>query len=71
MSDQTTVHFAENSPEHVAYKLMGLIANAEKINLAGMGTNSNREWILKTYMQCLMSVKTPEYPNDVLRMHQN
>jgi len=69
MADQTTVHFAENSPEHVAYRLMTIIAHSEKVNLVGVNINSNREWILKTYMQCLMAVKTPEYPDDVLNMH--
>lgn len=71
MADQTTVHFAENSPEQVAYKLMGVIANAEKVNLNGVNINSSREWNLKTYMQCLMAVKTPQYPEDVLKMHEH
>lgn len=70
MADSTTVHIGENSPEQVAYKLMHNIANAEKVNLQGSAVNSSREWILKTYMQCLMAVKTPQYPGDVLEMHK-
>lgn len=71
MADQTTVHMGENSPEQVAYKLMNAIANAEKVHLTGVNINSNREWILKTYMQCLMAVRTPHYPDDVLKMHKD
>jgi hypothetical protein len=70
MADQTTVHMGENSPEQVAYKLMGIIAQAEKVNLTGVSVNSNRQWILKTYMQCLVAVRTPHYPDDVLKMHE-
>lgn len=71
MADQTTVHIAENSPEQVAYKLLRDIASAEKVNLHGMNVNSSRDWILKTYMQCLMAIKTPQYPEDVLKMHKD
>ena len=70
MADNTAVHIGENSPEHVAYKLMRDIAHAEKVVLAGAGINSNREWILRTYMQCLMAVKTPQYPGDIVGMHR-
>lgn len=65
MADNTTVHIGENSPEQVAYKLMRLIASAEKINMEGLGINSNRQWIIRTYCQCLMATRMPNYPDDV------
>jgi hypothetical protein len=33
MADQPMVHIGENSPEHVAYRLMQLIADVEQVNL--------------------------------------
>jgi hypothetical protein len=61
MADNTTVHIGENSPEQVAYKLMHDVARAEKITLAGMGTNSNRDWILDTYAKCIRVVRAAHY----------
>lgn len=52
MSENTVVHIGENSPEQIAYKLMHDIARAEKINLVGSNVNSNREWIIKTFIMC-------------------
>jgi hypothetical protein len=69
MSDNKVVQMGENSPEEVAYKLMRDIARAERIYLVGsMGAdvNSSREWILRTYCQCLQAVKTPYQPDEVV-----
>lgn len=58
MSDKPTVHIGENSPEQVAYKLLELIASAEKRETYGHGDHPvTREWVLKTYEQCLAVVK--------------
>lgn len=52
MADAPTVNLGENSAEYVAYRLMRDIAKAEKVKLEGVETNSNREWIIKTYVMC-------------------
>lgn len=59
MADQTTVHIGENSPEQVAFKLMQLIGSAENKPLHHATPAVSREWILTTYAQCLLTVKTP------------
>jgi len=56
MADTPVVNLGDNSAEHVAYKLMRHIANAEGVKLEGMGINSNREWIIKTYIMCRTAV---------------
>lgn len=68
MAGNTTLSVAENSPEYIAFRLMRDIASAEKVVLHGTGTNSSREWILKTYMQCLCAVRSPNALEDVLDM---
>lgn len=61
MADNTVVHLGENSPEQVAYKLMRDIARAEKKNLEGVSINSDRQWILSTYRECLKIARNPFY----------
>ncbi len=57
MTDQTTVHIGENSPEQVAFKLMSLVAEVEgRENYAHGAHPMDREWILRTYAQCLAVV---------------
>ena len=57
MSDNPVVHIGENSPEEVAFKLMQLIAGVEARESFGHGKHPmTREWILKTYEQCLAVV---------------
>ncbi|NCN86149.1 MAG: hypothetical protein GW822_12735 [Sphingomonadales bacterium] len=56
MTDAPVVHIGENSPEQVAYKLMKHIARAEKVQLEGININSDREWIIKTYIMCRTAV---------------
>jgi hypothetical protein len=60
------VHIGENSPEQVAYKLFNHIANAEKKVLVGPNPSANREWILRTYAQCLRTVNSPHNVQDHL-----
>jgi hypothetical protein len=66
MTENAVVHIGENSPEQVAYKLMRDIAIAEKIYLSGTSLNSNRDWIIRTYCQCLQAVRNPFVPDDVV-----
>lgn len=67
MADTTEVQIGENSPQQVAYKLMGAIASAEGKILHGQSTNSDREWILRTYAQCLYVVMNPHWVGDALK----
>ncbi|HXS50846.1 MAG TPA: hypothetical protein VN713_12085 [Sphingomicrobium sp.] len=62
----SVVHIGENSPEQVAYKLLNNIAQAEKKTLVGADANVTREWILRTYAQCLRTVNSPHNVNDYL-----
>lgn len=71
MSDKNIVHIGENSPEEVAHKLMMHVAAAEKVFLHGLNVNSSREWIIRTYCQCLMAVRTPQYPDDVVGAYKD
>lgn len=62
MADNTTVHIAENSAEQVAYKLFERVAAVENKRL--FHTNevadvADRKWILDTYAECLLAVKSP------------
>ena len=58
MAEANTVHIGENSPEHVAFNLMKLIADVEKREHYGHGKHPmTREWILKTYEQCISVVR--------------
>lgn len=57
MSDDA-VHFGENSPEQVAFKMMQMIASVEGREEYGHGKNPvDREWILRTYAQCIRAIK--------------
>lgn len=56
MAEPTAVHIGESSPEHVAYRLMELVAGAEAKTMAGADKNADRAWILDTYAECLKAV---------------
>jgi hypothetical protein len=55
----TTIYAGGESPEQVAYKLLGLVAQAEGQKLANAPTGKvpERKWILDTYAECLRAVK--------------
>lgn len=55
------VHIGENSPEEVAYKLLKTIASNERKTLSGNmePASADRKWLLDTYAECLIAVKTP------------
>jgi hypothetical protein len=71
MADETTIHIGENSPEQVAYKLMQQIAASEGFVLGGMGQRPNREWLIRTYSQCLYAIRNPQVPNRSINLYQN
>jgi siderophore synthetase component len=57
MAENTVVHIGENSPEHVAYRLLHDIANVEDKILHRSRDNpgkvADRKWVLDTYAECL------------------
>jgi len=57
MTDWSTVHCYESSPENVAFKLMLEIAKAEtkldRRHPSLRATAPDRQWILDTYSECL------------------
>lgn len=62
MSDKAVVHIGENSPEQVAFNLMRVIAHSEGLALAhSMGGTKlpDRNWLLDTYAECLLTVRDP------------
>lgn len=46
-----------DSPEAVALRLLELIATAEKKSLGSAETGADKDWILKTYGECLHAVR--------------
>jgi hypothetical protein len=64
MSENSTDHPTDESPESVAYRLMLLVADLENRTLHGNPSkdrvNADRQWILDTYAECLRAVKIPE-----------
>lgn len=68
MSDKSVIHMGENSPEQVAYKLMGQLARTDGYTLGGMGEAPPREWIIKTFSACLMAIRAPGYPEDAIAL---
>ncbi|AVA22480.1 hypothetical protein [Rhizobium sp. NXC24] len=68
MSDKSVVHIGENSPEEVAFKLFKMIAEVEKkATYASMGDLStgwapaDKDYILKTYGECITTVRDGWY----------
>lgn len=65
------VHIGENSPEEVAFRLMSIIMNVENRQPHGHGKLPvDREWVLRTYAQCMRAVKLPQMINDVVKEFQ-
>ena len=65
MSDKApVVHIGENSPEEVAFRLLGAIAHAEGksvLRANASGENPTGEWILDTYAECLQATLNHRY----------
>jgi hypothetical protein len=63
MADQATVHIGENSPEHVALRLLMTIASNEGKKIYGGptsgGSYADKEWLLTNYKDCLKAVRDP------------
>lgn len=59
MVDRSDLQFGENSPEHVAYRLMVCIADVEGISLSKAGKEklATRKWILDAYAESLDAVR--------------
>ena len=57
MADAPVVHIGENSPEHIAHRLMHEIAIVEGKSFQrspGQGfEKADRKWILDTFAECL------------------
>jgi hypothetical protein len=54
--DAPVFHFAENSPEQLAYQLMrDILLQIENKPIGQIG----RKWYLDTYAECLMAVRVP------------
>jgi hypothetical protein len=56
------VHFGENSPEYIAYKLLQEVMHTEGKTTSrgqlGPGlSNADRNYLLSTYQECLMAVR--------------
>jgi hypothetical protein len=56
------VHIGENSPEHVAYRLLLDIQRIERKVFSGgeikQGwSGADRKWVLDTYAECLQAAK--------------
>jgi len=67
MAGEPVVHIGENSPEHVAYQLFRHTATVEgKSFSAGDARSANREWILRTYYQCLVTVKGSGHIDNII-----
>jgi hypothetical protein len=63
MADAPVVHIGENSPEHVAYRLLRDVASVEGF-IFHKGSHSgdrtaDRKWILDTYAECLLAIQAP------------
>ena len=60
MADAPVVHIGENSPEHVAFELLRVMASTEDKQLGNWRSNGarpDRKWVLDTYSECLEAVK--------------
>ena len=58
---ETVLKLGEGTPEEVAFKLFQTIAMSEGKKVYGTGglKPADKEWVLKTYAECLMTVKNP------------
>jgi hypothetical protein len=59
VADHSVLQIGENSPEHVAYRLMERIADVEGVSLSKAGKEklATRKWILDVYAESLDAVK--------------
>jgi hypothetical protein len=59
-------HIGDVSPEYVAYRLLLDIARVEKKALTASAScqMADRKWILGTYAECLLTVRSPRWTDD-------
>ena len=65
MSDQRPViQAAHNTPEQVVLALFHMIANVERRAMhheaTGDGESADRDWILNTYSECILTIREPQ-----------
>lgn len=66
-NEAPVVHIGENSPEQIAYKLFRDIAAVEGRDLFANGNHPvDREWILRTFCQCMLTVRAHANINSVV-----
>jgi len=56
MAEDAPTHVGEDSPAHVAYKLLQTIASNENKSLhsaVGASATADRKWLVDTYAECL------------------
>ena len=63
MPDAPAVCVGDNSPEHIAYRLLSHVVAVEGMSLdnkpkAGL-KKANRKWILDAYAECLSAIRHP------------
>jgi hypothetical protein len=56
MADAPVVHIGENSPEHIAFKLMLFIQSADD----SIVSKTEKKSILDLYAECLNAVQRPD-----------
>ena len=61
MSDAKIVNAGENTPEHVAYVLLGMVMQSEgKVHYKSDGKQlADRKYLLDTYAECITAVRAP------------
>jgi hypothetical protein len=62
MAETIVLRIGDNSPEHVAYKLLIDVARIEKKAdshgiKVGANEGADRKWLLDTYAECLAAAK--------------
>jgi hypothetical protein len=62
MAEAAVVHMGENSPEHVAYRLLMDVQRIERkaLHVGDLNpgwTTADQKWILDTYSECLQAAK--------------
>ncbi|MEO9900350.1 hypothetical protein [Nisaea sp.] len=62
MSDTTHLHVGENTQEHIAFKLLEVVASVEQKNLfhyeGAPEKTPTREWVLNTFAECLQAARS-------------
>ena len=62
MAEKSAAPIGDNTPEFMAYRLLHEIMASEKMSPVGGGDTkrADRKYILDTYAECMMAIKSPE-----------